>query len=95
MEIQFDSGVVAKVRIPANMNVIIPETNSKGTISVPSPIIVLAADYTRSRYNGDPYYDNTAVWSMSMVVKGVEVLAPVSWLEAVALELEFQKANAG
>jgi hypothetical protein len=94
MEITFNSGVVAKVSIPENTSLVVPATNN-AMISIDTHAFVWAGEYIRSRFNGDPLYSNTAVWSMVVMVQDVQVIVAVSPLEAVALELEFSKINLG
>lgn len=94
MEIKFNSGVVAKVSVPESFSLSVQIAN-QSMIADGTHAYVWAGEYVRAPFMGDPHYSSTAVWSMSLMVRDVQVVVPVSPLEAVALELEFSKLNAG
>lgn len=86
MILEFNSGVVAKVRIPAQTKITVRDLPE-----YPDPIILLPGNYLRSSYNGDPRYRNTVVWSAVKEFMGVEIACPVTGVEAFALEQELQE----
>jgi hypothetical protein len=94
MEVLFNSGVVAKVNVLENTSTVVPATNSP-MIPIDTPAFLWAGEYIRSCLNGDPHYTSTAVWSMVVMAQDVQIIVPVSAWEALALELQFSKANAG